>query len=164
MQEDEGRLTNWCKKTKEDWLTGARRRWPYVIISAFSVHLQFFSSGFHIFLCLKSPNHLLIPQWRAGKAQWLERRIRDRKVAGLSPGRSDRRYFFSGVNFLCWLLFRYPFYPRVGTAAARKRSRSFYQRCGWQVSSKHIRHPTYVALHEVTLWTGTWPYGVHRRQ
>ena len=44
-------------------------------------------------------------------AQWLKRRTRDRKVAGLSSGRSGGIVFFSGVNFLCWLLFRYPFHP-----------------------------------------------------
>ena len=60
----------------------------------------------------------------AGIAQWLERRTRDRKVAGSNPCRSDGRIFFSRVNFLCWLLFRYPFQPRV-TAVARKRPRSF---------------------------------------
>ena len=41
----------------------------------------------------------------AGIACWLERRIRDRKVASSNPGRSGGRIFFSGVNFLCWLLF-----------------------------------------------------------
>ena len=33
-------------------------------------------------------------------------------------------------------LIRCPFHPRV-TAAARKRPRSFCQKCGWQVTSKH---------------------------
>ena len=61
--------------------------------------------------------------------QWLERRTRDWKVAGSSPCRSGGRIFFSRVHFLCWLLFRYPFRPRV-TAAARKRSRSFCQSAG----------------------------------
>ena len=56
----------------------------------------------------------------AGIAQWLERRTRDRKVAGSNPCWSGGRIFFSWVNFLCWLLFRYPFHPRV-TAVARKR-------------------------------------------
>ena len=48
----------------------------------------------------------------AGIVQWLERRTRDWKVAGSSPGKSGGRSFFSRVNFLCWLLFRYPFHPR----------------------------------------------------
>ena len=50
-------------------------------------------------------------------------------------------------NFLCWLLFRYPFHPRV-TAAPRKRSQSFCQKRRWQV--------TYVALHEVTWCMVVW--------
>ena len=44
--------------------------------------------------------------------------------------------FFSRVDFLCWLLFRYPFHPRV-TTVARKKSRSFCQKCRWQVTAKH---------------------------
>ena len=44
--------------------------------------------------------------------------------------------FFSRVDFLCWLLFRYPFHTRV-TAVACKRSRSFCQKCRWQVTAKH---------------------------
>ena len=76
----------------------------------------------------------------SGIAQWLERpvneRTRDWKVAGSNPCRSGVRVFFSRVSFLWWLLFGYPFHPRV-TAVARKRSRSFCQRCRWQVTGKH---------------------------
>ena len=72
----------------------------------------------------------------AGIAQWLERQTRDWKVTGLNPCWSDRRIFFSGVDFLCWLLFWYPFHPCV-TTVARKRSRSFCQKCRWQVTAKH---------------------------
>ena len=72
----------------------------------------------------------------SGIAQWLERRTRGWKVAGSNPCRSGGRIFFSRVNFLCWLLFRYPFHPRV-TAAARKRSRSFCPKCRWQVTAKY---------------------------
>ena len=50
--------------------------------------------------------------------------------------RNGGRIFFSRVDFLCWLLFRYPFHPRV-TAVARKRPRSFCQKCRWQVTAKH---------------------------
>ena len=57
------------------------------------------------------------------KIQWLERRTRDRKVPGSSPGRSGGRIFFSRVNCLCWLLFRYLFHPRV-TAVARHSAKS----------------------------------------
>ena len=77
---------------------------------------------------------------KAGIAQWLECQIRDRKVPGSSPGRSGGKKFFSRVNFLCCLLFRYPFHPRV-TAVARKRSRSFRQMCRWQVTAKHTYTP-----------------------
>ena len=62
--------------------------------------------------------------WGAAIAQWLERQARDLKVPGSSPGRNGGRIFFSRVNFLCWLLFWYPFYPCV-TAVACKRSQSF---------------------------------------
>ena len=72
----------------------------------------------------------------SGDSSVLERRTRgDWKVAGSSPRRSGGRIFFSRVNFLCWLLFRYPFHPRV-TAVARKRSLSFCQKCRWQVTAK----------------------------
>ena len=72
----------------------------------------------------------------AGIAQWLERRTRDWKVAGSNPCWNGGRIFFSRVDFLCWLLFRYPFHPRV-TTVARKISRSFCQKCRWQVTAKH---------------------------
>ena len=49
-----------------------------------------------------------------GIAQWSERRTRDRKVPGSSPGRSGGRILFSSVNFVCCLLFRYPFHPMSG--------------------------------------------------
>ena len=63
----------------------------------------------------------------AGIAQWLEHRTRDSKVAGSNPCWNGGRIFFSRVDFLCWLLFRYPFHPRV-TTVARKKSRSFCQK------------------------------------
>ena len=62
--------------------------------------------------------------WEAAIAQWLEHQARDLKVPGSSPSRNGGRIFFSRVNFLCWLLFWYPFYPCV-TAVACKRSQSF---------------------------------------
>ena len=75
--------------------------------------------------------------WKgAGIAQWLERRTRDWKVAGSNPCWNGGRIFFSRVDFLCWLLFQYPFHPRV-TTVARKKSRSFCQKCRWQVTAKH---------------------------
>ena len=65
----------------------------------------------------------------AGIAQWLEHQTHDRKVVGLNPCRSSGINFFSGVNFLCWLLFQYPFYPCV-IAVACKRSWSVCQSAG----------------------------------
>ena len=79
----------------------------------------------------------------AGIAQWLEHRTRDWKVAGSNPCWNGGRIFFSRVDSLCWLLFRYPFHPRV-TTVARKKSRSFCQKCRWQVTAKTRIHLTYV--------------------
>ena len=94
----------------------------------------------------------------AGIAQWLERRTRNWKVGGSNPCRSGGRILFSGVDFLCWLLFRYRFHPRV-TAVARKRSRSFCQKCRWQVTAKHAyTFPMWLCMK----WHGAWLYGVHR--
>ena len=94
----------------------------------------------------------------AGIAQWLDHRIRDWKVVGSNPCWSGGRIFFYRVDFLCWLLFRYPFHPRV-TTIARKRSRSFCQKCRWQVTAKHA--------YTLRMWLcmkrhGAWLYGVHR--
>ena len=111
--------------------------------------------------CARSLHLKELSDWQergAGIAQWLERRTRDWKVAGSNPCWSGGRIFFSRVDFLCWLLFRYPFHPRV-TAVARKRSRPFCQKCRWQVTAKHpytLRMRLCMKLH------GTWLYGVHR--
>ena len=94
----------------------------------------------------------------AGIAQWLERRTHDWKVAGSNPCWSGRRIFFSGVDFLCWLLFRYPFHPCV-TTVARKRSRSFCQKCRWQVTAKHAYT---LRMWLCMNWHGAWLYGVLR--
>ena len=53
-----------------------------------------------------------------------------------SKGRSGR-FFFSRVNFLCWLLFQNRFHPRV-TARARKKSWSFCQKFRWLVTAKYV--------------------------
>ena len=94
----------------------------------------------------------------AGIVQWLERRTRDWKVAGSNPCGSGGRIFFSGVNFLCWLLFLYPFHPRV-TAVARKRSRSSCQKRRWQVTAKHAYT---LRMWLCMKWPGAWLHGVHR--
>ena len=69
-----------------------------------------------------------------------ERRTHDRKVASSNPGRSGGRI----SSKVCVLtLIRCPFHPHV-TAVARKRPRSFCQKCRWQVTHKHeyIPDPT----------------------
>ncbi len=93
-----------------------------------------------------------------GIAQWLEHRTRDWKVAGSNPCWSGRRIFFSRIDCLCWLLFRYPFHPRV-TTVARKRSRSFCQKCRWQVT---VKHAYTLRMWLCMKWHGAWLYGVHR--
>ena len=68
---------------------------------------------------------------QAGIARWKSaglviERLRVRVPAGAA-----------GQSSLCVLtLLRCPFYPRV-TAVARKRPRSLFQKCKWQVISKH---------------------------
>ena len=106
--------------------------------------------------CAKNIMFISYPE--AGIAQWLERWTRDWKVAGSNPCWSGGRILFSRVHFLCWLLFRYPFNPRV-TAVAHKRSWSFCQKCRWQVTAKHA-----YTLHMwlCMKWHGAWLYGVHR--
>ena len=98
------------------------------------------------------------PSLGAGIAQWLERRTRDWKVTGSNPCWSGGIIFFSRVDFLCRLLFRYPFHPHV-TAVARKRSRSFCQKCRWQVTAKHAYT---LRMWLCMKWHGAWLYGVHR--
>ena len=72
-------------------------------------------------------HQLIISYKGAGIARWLEHRTRDWKVLGSNPCWNGGRILFSRVDFLCWLLFRYPFHPHV-TTVARKKSRSFCQK------------------------------------
>ena len=55
-------------------------------------------------------------------------------------------------------VFRYPFHPRV-TTVARKRTRSFCQKCRWQVTAKHAYT---LRMWLCMKWHGAWLYGVHR--
>ena len=97
-------------------------------------------------------------QQGTGIAQWLECLTHDWKVMNSSPCRSSRRIFFSMVSFLCWLLFWYPFHPRV-TAVACRRSQSFCQKGRWQVTDKHT---CTLCMWFCMNWHGAWLYGVHR--
>ena len=71
-----------------------------------------------------------------GIAQWLECQTHAWKVTSLSPCGSGWIIFFSRFNFLCWHLFWYLFHPCVN-AVACERSRSFWQKCRWQITAKH---------------------------
>ena len=119
--------------------------------------------------CSIVASHCVIKQdvWGAGIAQWLERRTRDWKIAGSNPCRSGGRILFSRVSFRCWLLFWYPCYRsstwktpviRV-TTVARKRPRSFCQRCRWQVTGKHA---CTLRVWLCMKWHGAWLYDIHR--
>ena len=67
---------------------------------------------------------------------WLEHWTWDQKVAGLSPGRSGTRIFFSRIKFLFWLSFGVCS-PYVNTVA-QKRPQSFGQKCRWQLTPKPV--------------------------
>ena len=58
------------------------------------------------------------------------------KVTSSNPDRSDGRIFFFRVNCVLALI-RYPFHLPV-IAVARKRPKSFCQKCRWQVTPKHV--------------------------
>ena len=77
---------------------------------------------------------LLLCLLRKEGSSTVEIRTRGQKVSGSSPCTSGGRVYLSRVSFLCWLLLRYPFHPRV-TAVAHKRSGSFCQKCRWQLYS-----------------------------
>ena len=112
--------------------------WYIINIKCYLTHLPIF------YLCVSTCWwKMILRETGAGIAQWLEHRTRDWKVAGSNPCWNGGRIFFSRVDFLCWLLFRYPFHPRV-TTVARKKSRSFCQKCRWQVTAKTRIHLTYV--------------------
>ena len=55
-------------------------------------------------------------------------------------------------------IFRYPFHPRV-SAVARKRPRSFCQKCRWRLQLKHAYT---LRMWLCMKWHGAWLYGVHR--
>ena len=132
-------VTNTCSQSAEDlyptfcnqtWFCGAPPR------ARISWKKMGFYQGQGHNVGLYDQNMLVSIVRGAGIAQWLERRTRDWKVAGSNPCWNGGRIFFSRVDFLCWLLFRYPFHPRV-TTVARKKSRSFCQKCRCQVTAKH---------------------------
>ena len=127
--------------------------WQYLLLSGMTESVAIWNDRICCHLdwqnLLQKLLDLLQPDERSyGIAQWVERRTRDSKVAGWNPCRSGGRiFYFFRVNFLCWLLFRYPSHPRV-TAVVRKISLSFCQTCRWQVIAKHT---CILRMYEVTL-------------
>ena len=123
------------KKFPQKMLLALSRQFPKLTISVFILLLSASCPLIHEYSTNSSV--LQLPQLGSRIAQWLEHQTRDRKVLGSNPaGRSSGRVIFSRVNFLCCLLFRYPFHPHVTTVAC-KRSQSFCQKCRWQVTAKH---------------------------
>ena len=86
--------------------------------------------------------HLAIT-WGVGIAQWLERRTRDWKVAGSSPCRSGEIKKSPGSTFCADSL----------NALAGKRSRSFCQKCRWQVT---VKHTCTLRMWLCMKWHGEW--------
>ena len=64
----------------------------------------------------------------------------------------------NSISFFLFSLFQYLFHPRV-TAVARKRPRSFCQKCRQQVTAKHT---CTLCMWLCMKWHGTWLYGVHK--
>ena len=76
------------------------------------------------------------PVQAVGIARLLERRVREKKVASSIPGtRGGRSFFFFSLQSSLSVLtpIRCPFHLHV-TALARKRTRSFCQKCRWHVT------------------------------
>ena len=80
--------------------------------------------------------HALVKMGSAALAAAVEDSRDNLVVRGFESRRSGERTFFSRAKLWWWLLFRYPFHSRV-SAVARKRSRSFCEKCRLQVTAKH---------------------------
>ena len=74
------------------------------------------------------------------------------------PGFESLQEWWENFLLLCWLLFWYLFHPCV-TAVTRKRSRSFCQKCRWQVIAKHT-HTLPMWLWK--MWHCKLVHGVHK--
>ena len=80
------------------------------------------------------------------------------KYCGFEPLQEWQENFILQGQFSVLTLFQYPFHPHV-TAVACKRSRSFCQKCRWQVITKHAYT---LRMWLCMKWHGAWLYGVHR--
>ena len=82
----------------------------------------------------------------------------ERSWVRITPGAAGE-FSSPGSAFCADSYFWYPFHPHV-TAVARKRSRSFCQKCRWQVTAKQVytlrMWPYVCALHEVTWCMVVW--------
>ena len=90
--------------------------------------------------------------WGAGMPQWLECRTHDWKVTGSNCCSCGGRILLFRMNFLCWLLFQYPFHPPC-YCSSTWRSRSFCQKCRWQVTAKYAYT---LRMWLCTKWHVTW--------
>ena len=82
------------------------------------------------------------------------------KGRGFESLQERRENFLLQGQLFVLTLFRYPFHPRPRvTAVARKRSRSFCQKCRWQVTAKDT---CTLCMWLCMKWYGAWLYGVHR--
>ena len=111
---------------------------PYYFVNT-PIHLPFVLTGkWAVFFFADMPT--CHPLRGAGIAQWLERRTHDWKVAGSNPCWNSGRIFFSRVDFLCWLLFRYPFHPCVTTVARKNPGHSAKSAGGRLQLNTHTSH------------------------
>ena len=107
----------------------------------FFFHLCF--SDFMISLSFIITNQTILLLWEQMTVfKLIKTADSDQKAVGLSP---CRRIFFSRVNFLCWLLFQYPF-PPVLPQQHVKDPGHFAKRAGGRL---HLN------THGQVIWTGT---------
>ena len=79
----------------------------------------------------------------SGDSLVVEHHTPDRKVLGLSPGRSGGRFFFIQASFLCWLLFQYPFHRCVTAVACKISGHSAKSTSGRLQLNRHVPFQMY---------------------
>ena len=97
----------------------------------------------------------------AGIAQWLEHRTRDWKVAGSNPCWNGGRIFFSRVDFLCWLLFRYPFLPRVTAIGNWFHVESPERNSDCDCVPVHFHTSIQISRLDQRFYSSIWPHHYH---
>ena len=100
-----------------------------------------------------------------GISRWLERRTRERKVGGSSPGRSGGRIFFSRVKFFVLTFISVSVSTFVSLQWHVKYLSHFAKRAGARLQLKlsyaACTLRMWLNLHEVTRH-GAWMYAVQR--